>query len=158
MLSKELSRAIEWCERKKMALSTDKSSCLLNVRHPSYRPSSLPMPEKSAIKILGVQVNNVLDWSTHVNEISKKANQRMHALKQLRPLVSKDDLHMIYTALIRSILEYCCPAFVKLNHRLSHQLQKIDNRALRIIFHQSDLKTCGCGKDDIKKRREETIV
>ena len=105
---------------------------------------------------MGVQLNNKLDWPSHVNLKCKKANQRFHALKQIKPYVDKQDVHKIYNAYmyIRSVLEYCCPVFVKLNSCLSNKLEKVDRRAHRIIFKEDKDLKCTCNKDNIRKRRE----
>ena len=153
-LEKEISGATAWCIKKKTVLNTEKSSCLLNLRHSSYRPASLALHENKSMKILGVHVSSDLDWSTHVNEITRKANQKMHVLKQIRPFVDKSDLHKIYIAYIRSVLEYCNPVFVKLSRRLSDRLQKVENHAHRIIFYQSEERTRTCEKDNLRMRRE----
>jgi hypothetical protein len=154
IIENEILNAMTWCEKKKMVLNTEKSSCVLNFRHPEYHPSSLTLPEKQSIKTLGVYLNNSFDWSTHVNEVYKKANQKFHVLKLIKPLVTPEDLHKIHNAYIRSILDYCSPVFVKLNRRLSEKLQRIDNRAHRIIFNQDTLRTCTCSKDNVRTRRE----
>ena len=153
LLESEVSNAKSWCEKKKMLLNTEKSACLLNFRQPHYRPTSLPIVEKEVIKVLGVLLNKDFDWSSHINELYKKANQRFHALKQIRPLVDSNDLHRIYNALIRSVLDYCSPVFVSLNVSLSKKLERIDKRAHRIIFRQDEQRTCACGRGNIRERR-----
>lgn len=154
-IEREVTHAMSWCKNKKMVLNTEKSSCLLNFRKKQYHPNSLPLPEKDSVKLLGIRLNNSLDWSSHIDEMYRKANQRFHVLKQIKPLVSAEDLHKIYEAYIRSILDYCSPAFVKLNRCLNDRLQKVDNRAHRIIFHEDQNRTCPCTKNNIATRREQ---
>ena len=84
--------------------------------------------------MLGVKLNGKLDWNSHVNFVKKKCCQRFHALRRLKPFLPPRELHSVYTAHIRSLIEYACPVFSGLNKTTSDTLQRIDDRAHRIIF------------------------
>ena len=63
------------------------------------------------------------------------ASKRLHILRVLRRSgVEINDLITIYTALIRSLLEYCCVVWHHaLPSYLSQELERIQKRALKII-------------------------
>ena len=67
--------------------------------------------------------------------IVAKASKRLHILRVLRRVgVEINDLITIYTALIRSLLEYCCVVWHHaLPSYLSQELERIQKRALKII-------------------------
>ena len=67
--------------------------------------------------------------------IVTKASKRLHILRVLRRGgVEIKDLITIYTALIRSLLEYCCVVWHHaLPSYLSQELERIEKRALKII-------------------------
>ena len=59
----------------------------------------------------------------------------MYALRVLkRSGTSALDMTRIYCSLIRSILEYGAPAYANLPEHLSHELEKVQKRALAIIY------------------------
>lgn len=147
----EIAHAKSWCSQNGLIINSTKSSVLISARNPSYVPDSFSFPKKDDTKILGVRINSNLDWSSHIEDVYKKSNQRFHVLKKIKPLVTPEDLHKIYIAYIRSILDYCAPVFVKLPNKLAKRLQAIDKRAHRIIFHDND-RTCEC--ISIGQRRE----
>ena len=63
-----------------------------------------------AHKVLGITIQSNLKWDSHVNEIVGKASKRLHILRVLkRSGAPPHDLLRVYIALIRSVLEYCCP-------------------------------------------------
>ena len=65
----------------------------------------------SRYKILGVTVSSNLKWEDHVANITSKASQRLWFLKKLkRAGASADDMVYYYQAIVRSIMEYACPA------------------------------------------------
>ena len=79
-----------------------------------------------------------------------KASKRLHILRVLkRSGVPPADLLKVYFALIRSVLEYCCPVWHNsLPVKLSDSIERVQKRALRIIFpalhYQEALATTGC--------------
>ena len=98
-------------------------------------------------KVLGVTIQSNLKW-----EVVAKASKRLHILRVLkRGGVPPADPLKVYFALIRSVLEYCCPVWhnalpVKL---LDSIVERVQKRALRIIFpalhyQQAFIATTGC--------------
>ena len=80
-----------------------------------HLPSALAIGTKAlesvdAHKILGVTIQSNLKWNLHINEVGAKTSKRQHILRVLkRSRVPPADLLKVYFALIRSVLEYCCP-------------------------------------------------
>ena len=86
-------------------------------------------------KVLGLVIQNNLKWNNHIESIVAKASKRLHILRVLRRGgVEINDLITIYTALIRSLLEYCSVVWHHaLPSYLSQELERIQKRALKII-------------------------
>ena len=86
-------------------------------------------------KLLGLYVNNKLNWDTHVKETYTKAAKRLYLLVQLRRAgLSQVDMCRYYVACIRSVLEYACQVFHgALTKEQANILESIQKRALRII-------------------------
>ena len=42
-------------------------------------------PSSEGVKLLGVNIDNSLKFETHVREMYKKVNQKVHAFRRLRP-------------------------------------------------------------------------
>ena len=51
-------------------------------------------------KSLGVTIDNKLDWSSHIDELTKKVASGTGAIKRIRHLVPQATLLLIYQALI----------------------------------------------------------
>ena len=89
----------------------------------------------SEFKLLGIVISYDLTWDVHCAVILKKANKRLHALRQLKKSgVSEKDLVAVYCILIRSVIEYGCVVFANMTKRLCNALEKIQKRALSIIY------------------------
>ena len=87
-------------------------------------------------KLLGLNISSDLKWNFHVSEIVRKVASRLYLLRQLkRANADSSDLLQFYTTCIRPVTEYCCQAFHdSLPNYLSDELERLQKRALRIIF------------------------
>ena len=91
--------------------------------------------EVTSFKLLGVYISDDLSWAVHCEYVVKKANKRLYAIRQLKKCrVPPVDLVGIYCSLVRSILEYACVVFANLPKYLSQDLERVQMRALAIIF------------------------
>ena len=55
-------------------------------------------------KSLGVTIDNKLDWSNHIDKLTKKVASGIGAIKRIRHLVPRATLHLIYQALFQPAL------------------------------------------------------
>ena len=87
----------------------------------------------------------------HFTNILTKANQRLYILRMLKRIMTKKELWNIYESLIRSILEYAAPMFVKLPKYLIKKLERNQKRAHNIICGYEH--TCECIIANLEDRR-----
>ncbi|XP_022803109.1 uncharacterized protein LOC111340515 [Stylophora pistillata] len=84
-------------------------------------------------KSLGVITAAQLTLGNHVEEIYKKVSSGIGALKRVRPFISKETAIQIYDALIIPHFDSSSPVWDCLSGYLNDKLQKLQNRAARII-------------------------
>ena len=84
-------------------------------------------------KCLGVQVGETLSWETHISEVVSKVAKVLAALRTLRPICPQSTLVTIYKSLILPHLNYCSAVWGCIGNGLSQKLEKLQNRAARII-------------------------
>ena len=85
----------------------------------------------------GLFIDEHLSWTKHIEEISKKISSAIGALKRIRPFISESTALQIYQALILLHFDYCSPVRDELSVTLSDKLQKLQNRAARVITRSS---------------------
>ena len=90
-------------------------------------------------KVLGLVIQDNLKWNENTCMIVSKASKRLHIIRVLRRGgVSAADLLVIYVALVRSVLEYCCVVWHNaLTAYLSSEIERVQMRTLRIIYPRS---------------------
>ena len=82
-------------------------------------------------KSLGLFTDEHLSWTKHIEEISKKISSA------IGPFISESTALRIYQALILPHFDYCSPVWDELSVTLSDKLQKLQNRAARVITRSS---------------------
>ena len=66
----------------------------------------------SNYKLLGVYLNEDLNWNTHIDYIFKKACKRLYSLRILRRAgVASLSILKVYLTIIRPVLEYAVPVW-----------------------------------------------
>ena len=97
-------------------------------------------------KVLGITLCDNLKWGQNTKEFVDKACKRLYLLRVLkRAEVPPDHFITIYCALLRSALEYACQVWSSsVQSHLKQQLERVQKRALRIIFPGSDYEKAPC--------------
>ena len=88
-------------------------------------------------KSLGLKIDENLTWKRHIDEISKKVSAAISALKRIRSYISQDTAARVYQGLIEPYFSYCAPVWDGIGSKLSDKLQKLQNRAARVITRSS---------------------
>ena len=87
-------------------------------------------------KYLGVYLDENLTWDEHIDKLCSKVNRSISGLRHARDYMSLDILKMMYNALIQPVFDYCDAVWGNLNKGLVSKIQKLQNRAARIITFQ----------------------
>ena len=98
---------------------------------------NVPIEHVSSVKSLGIFIDENLRWQTHIDKLSKKIASGIGAIKRIRPFVPPSILHYIYNALIQSHFDYCNLVWGNCGKTLFDRLQKLQNRAARVLTFSS---------------------
>ena len=82
---------------------------------------------------LGLTFTSNLKWSSHINNISIKANKRLTILNKLSFKITRKGLEQLYFAYIRSLLEYGDVVFSNAAQNDLNKLDKIHKRGAKIV-------------------------
>ena len=87
----------------------------------------------SCVKILGVNIDDNLNFDKHIETICKKANNQLNALMRLSNYLSIDTKCIIYESFIRSTFSYCPLVWMFCGRARMEKLEKLQFRALRFV-------------------------
>ena len=91
----------------------------------------------SSVKSLGVHIDENLSWTIHIEKIVKKIASGIGAIERCRPFVNLTTLETVFNALVQPYFNYCSEVWGHCNKSLSNKLQKLQNRAARILTFSS---------------------
>ena len=97
-----------------------------------YKTLSI-VQRKDNIKYLGVYIDDVLSWKTHVQQTCAKIAKGSWALLQLRNYVNLDTLKTVYYSLVYSHLQYCISSWGSACNSTLDPLIKLHKKIVRII-------------------------
>ena len=84
-----------------------------------------------------MHIDENLYWNVHFETVAKKIASGLGALKRCRRFVPQSTLHSVFNALIQPHFDYCSVVWGHCNKTLSDKLQKLQNRAARILAFSS---------------------
>ena len=111
--------------------STQKLSTLSS--QPELSIDNVPIEKVTSVKSLGIFIDENLRWQTHIDKLSKKIASGIGAIKSNRGVAPLPALHCVYNVLIQSQFDYCNVAWDNCRKTLFDRLQKLQNRAARVL-------------------------
>ena len=139
-LQQSLDAVNAWAVANKMQLNPKKTKdmwiCFRNgIEPPPLLALGSNIIERvSSFKLLGVWYQNNLKWRRHVEEITKRANKRLHYLRECRRAKLPAEVGITcYLTKIRPLLEYGAPIWGGLPDYLAAELENIQSRSLDTI-------------------------
>ena len=101
----------------------------------NIRESELEVVQKT--KYLGVQIDCSLDWKEHIKTVSAKVSRAVGFLKHAKNFLPRDSLKTLYTGIVEPHFRYCCSVWGCCGSTEINKLQKLQNRAARIVTNSS---------------------
>jgi hypothetical protein len=109
--------------------------CLKNTS--DYQPVvtvlNKPIKQVFQCKTLGVTVDENLSWKSNNESICSKISSGIYALKQIKKFVDIKTFISVYNAFTQPYFSYCCEVRDVFGETQSKRLQKLQNRAARVI-------------------------
>ena len=123
-----------------MKLNEDKSKLLLSSKDEniSLKVGTETIFNSQSEKLVGIKIDNNLTFKGHVSNLCKKANQKLNALARISHYMSSDKLKVIMKAFIVSQFSYCPLIWMFHSRKLNNRINKIQERALRIVYKDKE--------------------
>ncbi len=89
-------------------------------------------------KYLGTHPDSMLNWSNHITQLCKKIAPKIGLLRRLRHIVPIECLKKIYQSTVQSHIDYCLTVWGFTSNVYIDMVQRLQNRAARIIIGNYD--------------------
>ena len=145
-LNEDLLNISKWLIANKLTFNMTKTEFMLigsrqKVNAPTASPvlsiNGTPVNQVSTSKSLGVLIDAILTWGSHIEKLAKKIASGIAAIKRVRQFVPPVTLHLIYKALIQPHFDYCNVVWRSSGIKLAEKLQKLQNRASQALTFSS---------------------
>jgi len=153
LINEEISSTNTWCNNNMQKLNLSKVKILRIGQNIPWRPEDIDVYGTLftyELKILGVTWNYKLNWNSHITTIYKTASRRLYTLRILKSVLTKEELKLLYTATIRSLMEYAAAVFDHLPNKLQSLLDRVQSRAHKIICNNN----CPCFQNLLQRRHK----
>ncbi len=104
---------------------------------------------KNTVKLLGVHIDQKLEFTVHVSEICRKAGYKLNVLQRISRNLNIQGSLILMHSFILSFFNFCSIAWHFCNISSSRKIEKIQARALKIIYKEynvsyEELRTLSC--------------
>ena len=87
------------------------------------------------MKLLGLTIDNTLNFRIHINNICKVASAKIKGLGRIRNRLNLSQAKILYNSFILSQFNYCCLVWMFCSKTLQNKINQIQKRALRIVYN-----------------------
>lgn len=140
----DLELVSKWLEKNKLKLNIIKTKSMLitnqqnlNIfknRHLTFNLQEESLTVVAEIKYLGVIVDCNLNFNSHVDYICKKISKKIGILKRVSWYLSINARKTVYNSIILPHFNYCSTILYMANKTNLERLQRLQNRAMRVIL------------------------
>ena len=91
------------------------------------------------MKLLGLTIDNKLNFRIHINNICKVASAKIKGLGRIRNRLNLLQAKILYNSFILPQLNYCCLVRMFCSKALQNKINRIQKRALCIVYNKPNL-------------------
>ena len=84
-------------------------------------------------KYLGVHVDQYLSWDVHIAEVIKEISRALGMIRHAKQYLPLSVLQTMYKSMVEPYFRFCCPVWGVCGTTALNKLQKLQNRAARIV-------------------------
>ena len=108
--------------------NSENSNVSFNVGDTAINPSK-------SVNLLGVEIDNKLNFSIHIAEICSRAGRQVSALARLSKTLDKTTKLLVFNSFILSHFNYCPLVWHHCSIGDSRKIEKIQERGLRFVYN-----------------------
>ena len=125
----------DWFSENILKTNTDKCHLITSSKVPvNFQISNIKGTSESWVKLLDIHIENRLNFDYHLSQVCKKASKKLHASARIFKYVETSKRRVLINFFITSQFSYCPLIWMFHGRRIEHMINKIPERALRLIY------------------------
>ena len=106
-----------------------------NTENETFLFHNILMENSKEQKIVGIIIDNKLNFKSYISELCKKASQKIAALSRLSSYLNNSEKKLIFNSIIKSQFSYCPLVWMFCSRTLNNMIKKLNERSLRITLN-----------------------
>lgn len=140
-LNNALAQIGQWCKDWQMSINSEKTVSMTVTKKKRklvypYSINNAIIPSVSEHRYLGLIISSDLTWTAHIQQVTRKAMQKLFFLKRILRHSTFETKHLAYVTLIRPILEYANVVWFPHTKNNIHTLEMIQRKAVRFLYNR----------------------
>ena len=140
---------VAWIRANRISINVNKTKIVLFRPHKktfskklNFRISGQKIIPSDQVYYLGITLDKNLSFTTHTHNVRNKLSRANGLLAKIRHHINKDALKTIYHAIFCSYMNYAAQIWGLSSKNISNSIQKLQNKALRIINFKKYYDEC----------------
>ncbi|CAG2213469.1 unnamed protein product [Mytilus edulis] len=141
-MAQDIGKAIEWTRKWRVNISIEKTEvCMFTKKKISKEDKTIQLNGKELNynpnpKLLGVILDEKMTFGKHLETLEKRASRNLTILREVRQIskMNTKKLLQLYFCLIRSVVEYSCPAWQVAEQKDLQKLDRLQRKALTLCL------------------------
>ena len=144
VLESECKVAIDWFNDNKMIVNPDKFQAIIIDKTKSDHTNeqiaidNQQIKAVSSVKLLGVQLDDKLNFDSHISSICKSAANQLNALIRLKDFLGFQEKKVLINSYIISNFNYCPLVWMFSSAKSLSKIENLQKRALRFLYNNYD--------------------
>ena len=134
---------LSWSRSMNLDVNASKCQNVVIRKRNFQRPFDILSQQRTnSLRVLGIWFNEAGNWSAHIDIMSRIASRRLFALRLLKSTITRENLKLVYFALVRSVIEYCAPVFVSASNSDLARIDRMQSRFHKIMCPPDCTEQC----------------
>ena len=133
-LEKGIQSMFDWFSENFLKANADKCHLIASSKVPVHIQISDIKVTESRVKLLGIHIDNRLNFDYRVSQLCQKASKKLHALARIFKYVETSKCRILVNTFIISQFSYCSLIWMFHSRKKEHSINRIHERALRLIY------------------------
>ena len=142
-LKNELRRLLKWFANNSMVANKEKFQLMFlgaekDVKYEdlSVTIDKIVIKATENVKLLGIDIDNKLKFTTHIEKMCSKVNSKTNALRRIRKYLTVDKGVTLFNAFILSNFNYCPIIWMFCRKSANVVINKAHKKALRVVYNK----------------------
>ena len=144
VLEGEANVALKWLKENEMIANPGKFQAILIKKDRSDTSgidislSDKNIKSEKTVKLLGIKLDNKLNFDPHISDLCKKAATQLNVLKRLKQFIGFEEKKILVQSFVYSNFNYCPLVWHFSSAKSLQKVERIQERALRFLFNDNN--------------------